>query len=347
MGVRTSANIPVAAGFAVLVALAPVAVVSAPSPQDTAPRFELVDGDCVALIGGTFIEREQRYGFLELALQARWPDRRLLFRNLGWSGDDVTGESRLYFGTYRGTSTRLEGLDHLFKTLELFRPTVAFVAYGANEAFEGEAGLARFVAGYGRLLDRLDATGARIVLLSPLRHEALGGPLPDPAAINRNLELYTAAIRKLAETRRYRFVDLFHGLERFKRPGLEATDNGMHLTETGYLVAAAAIESGLGLEPSPLVKSALDKRNGPRLSPEAEALRRLIVEKDRLFFHRYRPTNDTYLRGFREYEQGNNAVEIPRFDPLVDEHDREIRTRKLRVGGAGVAAPPRSQGARP
>ena len=57
---------------------------------------------------------------------------------------------------------------------------------------------------------------------------------------------------------------------------------------------------------------------------QAEALRAAINAKNKLFFHRWRPQNITYLFGFRKHEQGNNAVEIPRFDPLVAEQERRI-----------------------
>ncbi len=53
-------------------------------------------------------------------------------------------------------------------------------------------------------------------------------------------------------------------------------------------------------------------------------LRNLIREKDELFFHRYRPQNETYLFLFRKHEQGNNAVEIPMFDPLIAEKEKQI-----------------------
>jgi hypothetical protein len=43
-----------------------------------------------------------------------------------------------------------------------------------------------------------------------------------------------------------------------------------------------------------------------------------------LFFHRWRPQNETYIFGFRKHEQGNNAVEIPQFDPLVTQIETEI-----------------------
>lgn len=56
----------------------------------------------------------------------------------------------------------------------------------------------------------------------------------------------------------------------------------------------------------------------------SNALRESIVNKNMLFFHRHRPQNETYLLLFRKHEQGNNAVEISQFDPLVDNHDRQI-----------------------
>ena len=56
---------------------------------------------------------------------------------------------------------------------------------------------------------------------------------------------------------------------------------------------------------------------------------RAINEKNRLYFYRWRPQNETYLFGFRKHEQGNNAREIPLFDPLVAAKEAEIA--RLRV----------------
>jgi hypothetical protein len=67
---------------------------------------------------------------------------------------------------------------------------------------------------------------------------------------------------------------------------------------------------------------------GPSLD-HAEQLRQAVVEKNRLFFYRWRPQNETYLFGFRKHEQGQNAKEIPDFDPLVEKMEKEIaRLRK-------------------
>ncbi|MCP3696916.1 MAG: SGNH/GDSL hydrolase family protein [Planctomycetaceae bacterium] len=57
---------------------------------------------------------------------------------------------------------------------------------------------------------------------------------------------------------------------------------------------------------------------------QVQRLRELIVAKNKLYFHRYRPQNETYLFLFRKREQGNNAVEIPQFDPLVEGVEQKI-----------------------
>lgn len=59
---------------------------------------------------------------------------------------------------------------------------------------------------------------------------------------------------------------------------------------------------------------------------QMEKLRRAIVEKNHLYFHRWRPQNETYLFGFRKHEQGQNAREVPQFDPLVARMEEEIVT---------------------
>ena len=55
-----------------------------------------------------------------------------------------------------------------------------------------------------------------------------------------------------------------------------------------------------------------------------DELRRAIAHKNMLFFHRWRPANETYLFLFRRHEQGNNAVEVSQFDPLVDAAEARI-----------------------
>ena len=64
-------------------------------------------------------------------------------------------------------------------------------------------------------------------------------------------------------------------------------------------------------------------QRGPQFD-QAEELRKRILKKNELFFHRFRPQNQTYLFGFRKHEQGQNAVEIPQFDPIIADVESEV-----------------------
>ena len=61
----------------------------------------------------------------------------------------------------------------------------------------------------------------------------------------------------------------------------------------------------------------------------AETLRDTINRKNQLYFNRWRPQNVTYLFLFRKGEQGQNAIEIPKFDPLVEKLEKEIADERV------------------
>ena len=382
--------------------------------------FQLLDGDRVVFLGDTLIERAQADDYLEAGLTSRYPDRQIKFRNLGWSADTVFGESRAGFGSVA------DGYQQLKQRVFEAQPTVVILGYGGAASSAGEAGLPAFEKGLDTLLNLLEETQATIVILSPLKQEDLGKPLPNPERFNHDRELYSQVLKNLAQSRSYPFVDLYNTLGDGKQSSDQPyTDNGVHLTSYGYWAAAGVIEFCLGLMPpawnveidvadkglaaagTKLTRVELDQTKlsfealdqvltycpGPsrwfpketppvaarpipkvsvgsrilkiaglapgtyvlkidgqptvkataaewgegrvinsRAAPEvvqAEKLRQAIIAKNQLFFYRWRPQNETYLFGFRKHEQGNNAKEIPMFDPLIEKDEAEIA--KLRV----------------
>jgi lysophospholipase L1-like esterase len=373
-----------------------------PAAADSAEPFELHDGDRVVLIGGTLMERDQTHGFLEARLLARWPQRKIIFRNLGWSGDTVWGEARAGFDTPKEGFQRLR--DHVLG----LQPSVIVIGYGSNEAFAGAGGVAAFESGMETLLKALAPAKARVVLLAPPRHENLGPPLPSPRAYNAGLPGYCDVLRRIAAREGFALVDLYeHLVQPSESPVTNPlTENGMHFGARGYSRLAAIIEEELGLPPrtwrielnggaKPAVVQAqgvevtrlagggntlswesldamlppansgdaaqempsgrvlkvsglgpgkyrlrVDRQEvaaadaaawaagveisrGPEFD-QAQELRRTIVLKNRLYFYRWRPQNETYLFGFRKHEQGQNAREVPMFDPLVEEQETVI-----------------------
>jgi len=367
---------------------------------DAADGLELRDGDRIVLLGNTLIERAQIYGYLETMLTIGNPGLGLTFRNIGWSADNVFGHSRAVF------DAAAKGFGKLRKQVADAKPTVLIIGYGSNAAYDGEAGLPAFVAGYKRLLDALAGTGVRMALLSPVRLEKMKPPLPDPARQNENLALYTAAIAGIAEERKLLFIDLFRRL-RADSPEERLTSNGIHLNASGYLkagqliaarigaggkAAALAIDAGKpgvvsakGLQVNELEKkgetitfkvlrgslpsfsaaggaeqvlqvaglrsgeyalrvdgvevakadssqwkAGVHVGGGPDYE-RIEKIRKLAIEKNFFYFHRYRPANWPYIYGFRRHEQGNNAVEIPLFDPLIAEKEAAIASLRVPV----------------
>lgn len=270
------------------------------------PTVTFKDGDRIVWIGNTLPEREQRYGHWETALHCKFPDRNLTIRNLGWSGDTVFGDARA------GFDNPAKGFERLISlTLEL-KPTIIFVSYGLNESFEGPSGVEKFSKGLERLLDSLEPSKAQIVLFSPRPFEK-SNALPDPSERNRILQLYVQAIRDVADNRGHRYADLFFaGLEHQKNSDQRFTENGMHLTESGYEATIPEFLSAIGLTWS---------GEEPK---KFEAVRAAVRKKNELFFHRWRPQNETYLFGFRKHEQGKNAKEIVEFDPLIAKAEQEL-----------------------
>ncbi len=303
-----------------------------PSAQAAAAPFELKDGDRVVFLGDTLIEREQKHGWIELMLTTRFPERHVTFRNLGWSADLPSGESRLGLSLLQaGHEPAGEAWKLLQQQLKDARPTVVILGYGMASSFDGTDGLPRFNEDYLRLLDTIESQspGARLVMLSPLRHEALPSPFPDPTAHNSQLKAYAAAIENLAGKKSALFVDLLSPTSS-PQGSAALTDNGIHPNDAGYQAIATRMETALfGSETHAASK------------PGAEALRRVILRKNEFFFHRSRPANMAYIFGFRRGEQGRNSVEMPRFDPLIAEEEKKIaQLRSLSVANPGAELQP-------
>ena len=365
--------------------------------------FELKNGDRVVFLGNSLFENDLQYGYLELALTTRWPNRDVTFRNIGWSGDNVFGDARSYF------TNPPTAYDLLIEQITKSKPTIVVIAYGGIEAQEGEAGLPRFNEGLNKLLDKIEGLGAKAILLSPIPIMSAGS-LENLATRNKNLELYAAAIAKEAAARGDRFIDIFNPLQEINK-NVKLSDNGFHLDETGYYFLAATLENGLGLAsprreaitinvskhgieasaPAKMIDAGKDIANFkftiveqylPLPLPEKDAdivenvhllkvrglkkgfytltsndaqvitasakqwtegveikqgasfsqaslLRNMIVKKNDLFFQQYRPLNQTYIIGFRSYEQGRHKQGLEDLNFIITWLEGQIALHRM------------------
>lgn len=262
-----------------------VAMLHLGTTASAAPPVAFQKGDHVCLVGNTLAEQMQHRGWLETRLYSRMSDYDLVFRNLGFSADELTIRLRSAdFGTPDEWLSRCQA-------------DVIFAFFGYNESFAGEKGLEKFKQDLDAfvkhtLKQRYNGKRApRLVLFSPIAHENLKDPnLPDGAANNERIKLYTDATREVARTNEVGFVDLFTpSLEIYRSSNKPLTLNGIHLTEYGDERLASVLEDALFPD-------------GPMIKRDAAALERIrtaVLEKNFYWFNRYRTTDGYSIYGKR------------------------------------------------
>jgi hypothetical protein len=108
----------------------------------------LKDGDRVALIGNTFVEREQDYSYLETLLRARWPERKIRSATSGGRATPSTarpaGTSMARAGLRAAECDRARAQTH---------GRVHLLRHGRE--FRRRRGAAGFKSGLEHLLDTL------------------------------------------------------------------------------------------------------------------------------------------------------------------------------------------------
>lgn len=309
---------------------------SIPSVQaDSA--FGTAKGEHVILLGGTFAERLQYFGYFECLLSRHESARDLVVRNMAWPGDEVALMPRPYnFVISAGTGVEDDpdpgykfsfesDADHntLMAHLEAQKADTILLCFGANESFKGEAGLGKYASDYQKLIEHLSQkkfngkTKARLIIVSPIAQEKLGAPYSDPEKRNQNLKRYAAKTAEIAKKNELLFVDLFAPTltQMSQSQGKPLTIDGSQLNARGQKVVAEALATGLGITDP--------------WSDELEPMRKLIVDKNKQFQYRWRPINGEYVYGRRRDPFG-----IISYPPEMAELDKIITGLEIKIHSA-------------
>lgn len=265
-------------------------------------------GDRVALLGGTLIESLQARGDVETNFQLLGSDLQVRFRNVGWSGDDCYGSARRVFG---GPA---EGYARLLQDLRAAKPTLVVVGYGFAEASNGVSAARRFETGLRQLATDLQKMDCRLVFMLPFRM---------PGVKTVDYEESVAIVRKgvssVATATSSATIDPQASLAPLGRDGFD--EAGLRMSSAGSRRLGDFIAASLlGADPKQFSTEQFSE-------PQYAELAALVAEKDAMFFHSYRPMNETYLFLFRKHEQGNNAVETEQFAARVEAADELIWQR--------------------
>jgi len=257
----------------------------------------LKPGDRIALLGSGLADRMQHDGWFETFLQVAEPQKQLVVRNLGFTGDKVD---------HRPRNQDFPSPDDYLSHCEA---DVILALFGFNESF---AVMEDDGFRFGRQLaqwigetrgQKYDGDNEpRIVLVSPTAAEDLGDPnLPSSGELNERLRVATAAMRSTADEYDVGFIDLFTPSAQRLAQDDDLTINGVHLNAAGNRAVGQLLAEGL--------VGVLPDTDEARL----EAVRAAVVDKNWHWFNRYRATDGNDVWGSRAslaFEDGQTNFEV-------------------------------------
>lgn len=323
------------------------------APPEAAPFFR--EGDVVALVGGEDMVVAAELGYLEALIQRALPAHKLKFRSLAWEGDTVFEQPRQV--NYPTLEAQLDDIG----------ATVVICQFGQMESLAGKDKLPEFIAAYEKLLGRLGGGGKRRMILVPpninmddvdqsvvddvtvpglilprLRDQT-GSPSGEAALATDRIALreksarvYGKAVEALGESHRV----IGHELAGNSRPWTRQTrTDGLHLDRMGHTMFTVPFGASVVLEMShkgPPEEQATRYQNLGKemINFDLEALTALVAEKNRLWYHYYRPQNWAFLAGDRTNQPSSRdhldlskrwfPEEMKQWLPLIEAKEKEI-----------------------
>lgn len=293
------------------------------------PKFELRAGDKIAIIGNGLADRMQHDGWLETYLQSVYPNGKLVFRDMGYTGDQVHYRPRAHEG-FGDSDTHLTSVG----------ANVIFAFFGYNESFEDKPAefkkqLIAFID-YTRKQKYDKKTAPRLVLFSPIAHENLNSKnFPDGKENNRRLAAYSVAMSQVAKEKGVPFMDLFNATQKMYDSTTEPlTINGVHLNNEGNRIVGLYITETLFGKKVSMAKVGID------------SLRSSVLDKNWHWFSRYRATSGNDVWGTRTVQDGNHVTlqnELRMLEAMTANRDKRVWARAqgkdIQVDDSNVPAP--------
>lgn len=310
-----------------------------PALQSSAQLAAPKKGESIVLIGNGLPERAQYYGSLEMQFHLLFPNQNLTLRNLGNPGDTPAYRPR----PSRTSQWAFEGADAFqpnYRThygighyptpdewLTTLQADTIFAFFGFNESFDGPAALPLYKKELAAFIQHTlkqkynGHSAPQLVIVSPIAFQNLSATqdLPDGAAENKNLKLYTDAMAQVAQANNVPFIDLFAPTQKWfasdtTAPGKSLTINGAHLSKAGYeKLAPLFLQSAYG-------NSAVDTQI------DAPLLLKAVNAKNWFWLNDYRMVNGVHVHGRRytPYGNVNYPEELEKMRQMVTLRDQRI-----------------------
>jgi putative membrane-bound dehydrogenase-like protein len=319
--------------IACLLCVATILVQSCQS-KEASLDIPIIDKEHIVLIGGNLCSRMMNFGHFETEMHLRYPEKELFIRNM-CDGGDTPGfrphsgrfspwafpgaeKFQTELANFSNSQGHFETPDQWLTRLEA---DLILAFFGYSESFEGPEGLDNFKGELNAFVQHTlnqDYNGEstpQLVLISPIAFQDLTDQydLPDGKNENENLELYTEAIRMVAEEHHIPFVDVFHITKRWFDKGEQLTTDGSQLNERGYQKFSKLLTEKIFGKP---VKS----------EPYREMVHAAVMEKNWYWHDDYKSPNGVHVFGRRYNPFGpeNYPDEIKKKREMIAVRDQAI-----------------------
>lgn len=300
------------------------------------PLFLPIKDSRIVLLGNNLASRMDDFGSFETALHIQFPDSTLYVRNISSPGNtpgfrphpsrtspwafEGADQYNPQYDIETGSEGHFPTEDEWIKSL---RADIILAFFGYNESFRGPEGLEAYREELAAFLDHStqqaynEKGNTKIVLLSPIAFEDLSKnyDLPDGKTINKNLKLYTEAMRDVAKTKGIPFIDLFTPSEKwYKNTNDYLTIDGSQLNEEGY--------KKLG---DFLVERVFGKGTHTAIANES-LIKNAVIEKNWMWKHDFKIPNGVhaYGRRFNPFGPENYPFEVAKIKEMTANRDTAI-----------------------
>lgn len=290
----------------------------------------------IVLIGSNLCSRMMNFGYFETEVQMRYPDSELFIRNMCDGGDTpgfrphasrndpwaFPGADK--FQTEYAKKSGSEGhMDAPDQWITRLKADVILAFFGYSESFQGPAGLTNFKKELEAFILHTKAqkyngvAAPQLALVSPIAFENLSKKIDVPNGIkeNKNLALYTAAIREVANKHAILFIDAFNPTKQwFDTTREPLTIDGSQLNDEGYRKLSLLLA---------------DQVWGPKKVAN-ESVRQLVkeavLEKNWMWHNDIKIPNGVHVYGRRydPFGPDNYPAEIEKIRQMTDIRDKAI-----------------------
>lgn len=297
----------------------------------------------IGIIGNNLCSRMINYGFFETELYVRYPDSKLFIRNLcdgvntsgfrphsgrysHWAFPGASefnsmydvGDSLTWLGSRYWSTGHFESPDEWLDRLNI---DLIIAFFGYNESFNGEEGLDDFKKELNQFINHSNGKiynkrKPKLILISPISFQDLSNKmdLPNGLLINKNLELYTKAIKEIADQNNVLFVDVFSpSKEWFMSEQL--TIDGSQLNKKGYKKLSKYI-----------IEKITDNKPSVYNSERYKKIKKKVLEKNKMWLYDYKIPNGVHVYGRRydPFGPDNYPKEIKKIRQLTNNRDKSI-----------------------